>query len=353
MRILRLIIILSIVATSLWVATAEAAEDTVRQELVVLNWETYLDPELVAEFEQAFNAKVRQVYFKTDNERDKLLLQSSGAGYDIAIVNGVSIEKYKQRGWLAKIDEARMPNLRHIHDRWRSAHNQASDYAVPYFWGTTGIAYRSDLIDTEVTSWMDLMKPPEAAKGRVAMIGDSRDLAIPALLALGFSPNSGDPAELAAARALLLEQRPHVRSYTYVSLDESSSLVTGEVTMALMWSGDALVIKEYNENINYVVPKEGTILWVDYLAILEASQKKELAADFINFMNEPRTAARQAEYVYYPTPNKAAEAFLPAEFLADELIYPPQALLDRSAFYKAVPAVFWKRYATIFSEVTR
>ena len=70
-------------------------------------------------------------------------------------------------------------------------------------------------------------------------------------------------------------------------------------------------------------------------------------------MNEPRTAARQAEYVYYPTPNKAAEAFLPAEFLADELIYPPQALLDRSSFYKAVPAVFWKRYATIFSEVTR
>lgn len=353
MRVIRLISILSLLAASLWLSSAQAAEDKPTQELVVLNWADYLDPELVVEFEKAFNTKVREVYFETDNERDKLLLQSGGKGYDVAILDGTAIEKYQKRGWLAKIDEARIPNLRHIYDRWRSAHNQASDYAVPYFWGTTGIAYRSDLIDTEITSWMDLFKPPEAAKGRIAMIGDPRELTTPALLALGFSPNTGDPAELEAARALLLEQKPHVRSYTYVSMEEDSSLVTGEVTMAIMWSGDALVVQEHNENITYVVPKEGTLLWVDYLGILEGSQKKELAEAFINFMNEPKAAARQAEFVYYPSPNKAAEALLPAEFLADEIIYPPEAVLDRSSFYKAVPAVFWKRYATIYSEVTR
>ncbi|NNE85590.1 MAG: spermidine/putrescine ABC transporter substrate-binding protein, partial [Alphaproteobacteria bacterium] len=257
------------------------------------------------------------------------------------------------RGWLAKIDEDRMPNLRHVYARWRSAHNQASDYAVPYFWGTTGIAYRSDLIDAEITSWMDLFKPPAAAKGRIAMVGDPRDLIAPALLALGYSPNSGDPSELEAVQTLLLEQKPHIRSYSYVSMEEDSPLVTGDVAMALMWSGDALVLQEHNENITYVIPKEGTLLWVDYMTILESSQKKELAATFLNFINEPKVAARQAEFVYYPTPNKAAEALLPVEFLADERIYPPQAVLDRSTFFEPVPASSWKRYATIFSAVTR
>lgn len=353
MRVIRLISILSLLAASLWVSSAQAAEDKSAQELVVLNWSEYLDPELVAEFEAAFDVKVREVYYENDSERDKLLLESSGKDYDIALLDGVSIATYQKRGWLAKIDEDRMPNLRHVYDRWRSAHNQASDYAVPYFWGTTGIAYRSDLIDTEITSWMDLFRPPEAAKGRISMVGDPRDLITPALLALGYSPNSGDPTELAAVRALLLEQKPHIRSYSYVSMAENSAIVTGEVTMALMWSGDALLVQEHNENITYVVPKEGTLLWVDYLTILEGSEKKELAEAFINFMNEPKIAARQAEFVYYPTPNKAAEAFLPAEFLADEIIYPPQSLMDRSSFFEPVPAAYWKRYATIYSEVTR
>ncbi|MDH3738209.1 MAG: spermidine/putrescine ABC transporter substrate-binding protein [Alphaproteobacteria bacterium] len=349
-----LVIFTTLLATvSLWGLTANAADADKSRELVILNWEEYLDPDLVAEFEEAFNAKVREVYYEQDNERDKLLLQSDGKGYDIAIIDGLSIANYQKRGWLARIDQQQIPNLQHIHPRWRSAHALASDYAVPYFWGTTGIAYRSDLIDTEITSWMELFKPPEAAMGRIAMVSDPRDLTASALLALGHSPNTGDLAELEAARNLLMAQKPHVRSYSYISMEEDSSLLAGDVTMAFMWSGDALALQEQNENITYVVPKEGSLLWVDYMAILEGSQNKDLAAAFINFMNEPKMAARQAEYVYYPTPNKAAEAFLPAEFLEDEVIYPSTAILDRSSFYGTVPASAARRYALIVAQITR
>ena len=349
----RIVAILSLFVTSLLVSTAEATEAPSSRELVILNWADYLDPDLVAEFEAAFDAKVREVYFENDNERDKLLLQSSGEGYDVAIVDGTTLVKYQKRGWIAEIGEARVPNLRHIDALWRNAHTQAFDYAVPYFWGTVGIGYRADLIDTEITSWMQLFQPPEAAKGRIAMVGDTRDLVVPALFALGHSPNSSDPQVLEAAGLLLMAQKPHVRSYTYVSVGEESGLVTGDVTMAVMYSGDALAVQEHHDEITYVVPKEGTLLWVDYLTMLEASKNKELAAAFINFMNEPEIAARQAEYVYYPTPNTAAEAYLPTEFLEDEIIYPPQALLDRSAFYEPVPPASLRRYATIFSTVTR
>ena len=113
-RIIRLIIILLIVATSLWIANAQAAEDKSAQELVVLNWEDYMDLELIAEFEEKFDVKIREVYFENDNERDKLLIQSDGKGYDIAIVDGTTIAKYQKLGWLAKIDGAQIPNLHHI-----------------------------------------------------------------------------------------------------------------------------------------------------------------------------------------------------------------------------------------------
>ena len=353
MRVIRLISVLSLLAASLWVSSAQAAEDKSAQELVVLTWASYMDPELISEFEEAFDVKVREAYFENDNERDRLLLESSGKGYDLAVLDGITIGVYQKRGWLTKVDEDQIPNLRHIHERWRSAHNQASDYAVPYFWGTTGIAYRTDLIDTEISSWAHLFKPPEAAKGRIAMVGDPRDLTAPALMALGYSPNSGEASELDAAQALLIEQKPNVYSYTYVSLEEDSSLVTGEVAMAYMYSGDALALQEFDEKIAFVVPEEGTILWVDYFTILEASQKKEMAAAFINFMNQPKIAARQAEFVYYPTPNKAAEAYLPTEFLENEVIYPPRAILDRSTFYRPVPDTSLRHYARIYSKITR
>ncbi|NNE82986.1 MAG: hypothetical protein HKN28_03350, partial [Alphaproteobacteria bacterium] len=123
MCIIRLISILSLLAAPLWVSSAQAADDKPAQELVVLNWEEYLDPELVAEFEEAFNVKVREVYYENDTERDKLLLQSGGEEYDIALLDGVSIATYQKRGWLAKIDESQTPNLSHVYDRWRSAHH--------------------------------------------------------------------------------------------------------------------------------------------------------------------------------------------------------------------------------------
>lgn len=334
------------------IASAENASPSSARELIILNWSDYLDPELIEEFEQEFNVNIKEVYFENDEARDRLMLQSDGQGYDIAIVDGTTLTSYQQRGWLASIDERDVPNLQHIDKRWLAAHPSANGHAVPYFWGTIGIAYRSDLVSDEITSWQQILSPAEELRGRIVMVDDNRDLLSPALITLGGSPNSSDPQDLEAASVLLQEQRPYVREYGYVSLGEESELVTGDVWVAMMYSGDALVVQEHNESIEYVVPEEGTVLWVDYLAVLNASSKKALAKQFINFLNEPGNAARQAEYVYYPTPNKAAEALLPAEFLEDELIYPPQERIEKSEFYRVLPAPITRRYANITAAVT-
>jgi spermidine/putrescine transport system substrate-binding protein len=333
---------------------ADAAASETR-ELVLLNWADYIDPEVMAEFEQRFDAKVKEVYFDSDQERDRLMVRNDGQGYDLAIIDGMTLDSYRKRSWIAPLDEPGLPNLRHIEPRWRDAHRAAAGHAVPYFWGTLGIAYRSDLVPEAMTSWGHLFRPPESMRGRIGMIRDATDLASMALLALGHSPNSADPAELDEAEALLMAQRPYVRNYSYssVALVEDSALVSGEIWAAAMYNGDALVLQEHDENIEYAVPDEGTILWVDYLAVLQSSRNKGLAFEFINFLNEPEIAARQAQHLYYPTPNHAAERFLPAEFLEDDLIYPEERIIQKSAFYAELSPRAVRRRASILSHLGR
>ncbi len=117
------------------------------RSLVFLNWSEYIDPELVEKFEQQFNAQVSQVYFESDDLRDDMMLETGAVGYDLVIVNGINVNSYRKRGWIAPLGEARLPNLKYVARHWRDAFEGASGYGVPYFWGTLGIAYRQDLVE--------------------------------------------------------------------------------------------------------------------------------------------------------------------------------------------------------------
>ncbi len=324
---------------------------TAKRTLVILNWSEYLDPGLVAAFEKAFNADIKEVYFESDDLRDDLMLETGGRGYDLVVVNGISVDIYRKRGWLAPLDKDRLPNLAHIDNRWRETFPGVKDYAVPYFWGTLGIAYRSDLLDNPPTSWNDLLRPAEALRGRIGMIDNARDAIGMALKARGYSANSTDPREIEAAGKLLMEQKPFVRSYTYIALNEDSALVSGDIVATMLYSGDALMVQEHNDAIAYVLPKEGGNIWADYLTVAAGSEHKDLAWAFINFLNEPANAAQLAEYVYYATPNRAAEKLLPREFLEDPVIYPSSDALQKSEVYKPLPPRVLKKRNQIFSSI--
>ena len=337
----------------LWLLLINVAMANQQRELTLLNWSEYLDPELISEFEQRFNTKLREVYFETDSERDAMLVDADGIGYDLAIIDGSSLSTYRARGWLAPLDEAQMPNLRFVNPRWQREREAAIGYAVPYFWGTLGIAYRADLVPEPITRWQQLLQPTPALQGKIVMIADNRELVTAALLALGHPVNTTDRKALTQAEAVLLAQKPFVKNYDYIALTEESSLVTGDIVATMAYSGDALVIQEYNENIVYVVPEEGSVLWVDYLAVMASSPNKDLAMAFINFLNEPEKAAQLAQYVHYATPNSGAEALLPDEFQADLVIYPPATQLARSQAFADLPPRVMKTYSSIFAQVIR
>ncbi len=321
------------------------------KELVFLNWPDYMDPDILVEFEQRTGITVKQSYFDSDTSRDELLLETEGKGFDVALINGASLRILAKRGWLEPLDESAIPNLKHVDPRWRTAFEKAEDFGVPYFWGTVGIVYRQDLVPFKVSSWMDLLRPIEELRGKISMIGDSADMIGAALKALGYSLNSTNEDQMNEAEALLQAQAPAVNTYRYLSLNEDSALLTGEVVMSMMYNGDTRMLQEYSNNIAFLLPEEGGNIWTDYLSVLSASPRKADAKRFIDFLNEPEIAARLAQYVYYATPNRAAEALLPAEFKSDPVIYPSGKALENSEAYSRLPPRAQKNRAAIFSRI--
>jgi spermidine/putrescine transport system substrate-binding protein len=320
-------------------------------ELVCLTWTDYIDPDLVEAFERSRGVKVRFVYFETDEERNELMAEAGGKGFDLAVVNSPNIPVYRRFGWLSPLGPAEVPNIRHIAPRWSGALAEAQGYAVPYFWGTTGIAYRRDLVPEPITSWRQYFSPPESLRGKIGAIRNSRDMIGMALKSLGFSANSVEPAEILAAEAVLAGQRPFLGQIGYLSLLEDSELVTGRLWVAMIYNGDALVLKNRHPDIVFTLPEEGGEVWIDYLTVLASSDNKGLAADFIDFVNQPSRAARNALFVQYATPNAAAEPLLPEEFLSDPAVYPGDETLKRSEFYVDLPANIVRLRNDIYTRV--
>jgi len=299
--------------------------------LTLYNWSEYFDEKLITSFEKKYNVNIHQVFYETDELKDEYLVSTSGGeGLDIIIGSDISFKTYLKRRWLAPIDNQKIPNLKHIDTRWRDSSSTLNPYSVPYLWGTVGIAYRKDKISTPISSWLDLFRPQPNLKGKIIMIDDSRDTLGLALKALGYSTNSTTPFELGSAEKLLKKQRPFVSKYSYINLSKNSSLVSGDTWITMVYNGDGLALKDINPNIEFIIPKEGTNLWVDHIAVLENSKNKELAYAFINFINTPKNAAQLATALYFASPNSSATAHLDKNFLNNAAIYPDITTLDNS-----------------------
>lgn len=320
------------------------------KELVLYNWEEYMPESLLEAFYQRTGYTVRQVYYDSDELKDELIYTTGGKGMDLIIGSGYGFNQYMQTGGLlAKIPSEQFPNIKHIASTWLDKNPTISEFAPPMLWGTVGIIYRKDLLDQSVTSWNDILKPAPALHNKVVMVDDVRDAMGSALLALGYSLNSTKPKQILAAGKLLKSQKPHVKSYLYVGVAHDSEILTGSVHMTLGYNGDAMVLKELNQNIEYVVPKEGTALWSDHIAVLEVSENKDMAFEFINFLNEPKRAAQLSEELGTASTNKSAEQFMSQAHLSNPLIYPPKSLMEKSEFYEILTPRVTRMYNTTYN----
>ena len=336
MKLRTLLSLFAVALLPLW-SVLGAAADGSKPELVILNWADYIDPDLIAAFEKQHHAKVRVVNFEDDDNRDQLLLSTDGAGYDLVVINETHVPLYFSHGWLAKVTPAEVPNLKHIEKLWLDKAAHASGYAVPYFWGTLGIAYRRDLVKKAPEHWLDLLRPDPDLRGHIAMLSSQNEILGMGLKAIGYSVNSTVHGEIDEAMKILFAQKPFVRAYQQSLLNEKSELVTGEVSMRMMFNGDALQLQKLNPNIEYVVPPEGSALWVDFMTVMANAPNAKLAYAFLDFINEPANAAKNAAFVNFATPNEAAGKLMSADYLKNPGIYPDAKTLDNSELFTPLP----------------
>lgn len=298
----------------------------------VYNWGQYIDPQVLKDFEKETGIHVIYSTYTT-NEDLYMKLKNGGTVYDLVCPSSFMLDKLITEGYLQKIDFSRIPNMKYLDEQYLHTNSDPKqEYSAPYFWGTVGILYNKKKVDDPVNSW-DIIWNPKY-KRQIVMIDSLRDALGLALSRRGFSENSTDPKELAIVRQDLIDQYPLV--YAYLVEQTRDLMINEESALSVVFSGDAAAAMARNKDLDFVVPKEGSNLWIDSFAIPVTATHKENAETFINYMCRPEVMVKNAQYVGYSLPSSKGKALLTKEEQENPAAYPDQSVYDRLEVFKNV-----------------
>jgi len=300
---------------------ARSAEEP---QLNFYNWDTYIGETTLSDFTEASGIDVTMDLYG-DNDELFAKLREGNPGYDVIVPTNDYVERMITANMLVPLNHGLIPNFKNVDPAFQdAAFDPGRKYSMPYMWGTQGIGYRKSKVSSPPDSWNVLLDSDEYS-GRIALL--SEGVIGAALKYLGYSYNSKDPKEIAEVEALLIKQKPHIK--VFAEDNGQDLLLSGEVDLTMEWNGDILQIMAEDDDISYVVPKEGSLVWQDCLAIPSGAPHPENAHKFINFILDAEVGAAIADFIQYATPNKAARAHLSAEYNENPAIFPSDATLAR------------------------
>lgn len=310
-RVIPAVIGLVVVAGGIYYA---ALSQTMNDEkVIVYNWGEYIDPEVLTMFEEETGIDVIYEEFET-NEIMYPKVSSGAIAYDLVCPSDYMIQRMIENNLLAEINFDNVPNVEYIGESYMEQSRQfdpENKYSIPYCWGTVGILYNKTMVDEPVDSWSILWD--EKYKDNILMQDSVRDAFAVALRYLGYSLNSTDLDELTAAEELLIEQKPLVQAYVIDQVRDK--MIGNEAALGVIYSGEAIYTQWENPDLEYVIPEEGSNIWIDSWVIPKNAEHKENAEKFLNFLCRPDIALMNFEYITYSTPNVAAQ-----EMIEDETI---------------------------------
>ena len=332
------------IALLLAVLPAAAEERVVN----VYNWSDYIDPTTLEDFSKETGIKV--VYDTFDsNEVLETKLLAGKSGYDVVVPSASFLQRQIQAGVFRKLDKSKLSNLKYA---WAlvtarlASYDPGNEHAVNYMWGTTGIGYNvkaaKELLGGEpIDSWNIIFRPELISKFKdcgINMLDAPEELIPSALNYLGLDPDSKNPADIEKTSALLEKIRPFIKKFN--SSEYINALAAGEICLTVGWSGDVFQAKkralEAAENtkrkpveVDYALPKEGTLMWFDSFAIPKDAEHVEEAHAFINFMLRPEIAARNSNAMAYANGNLESQKLIDKDVLSNPSVYPPPELLAK------------------------
>ena len=276
---------------------AEEASKEGSGQVVVYNWGEYLDPEVLDMFEEETGIEVVYEEFET-NEIMYPKVATGAIAYDVICPSDYMIQRMIQEDLLQEINFDNVPNIKNIDEeymKWSEEFDPGNKYSVPYCWGTVGILYNKEMVEEPIDSWEVLWD--EQYENNILMQDSVRDALMVALKLKGYSMNTTNEDEVAEATDLLIEQKPLVQAYV---IDQVRDKMIGEeAAIGVIYSGEAIYTQRENENLEYVIPKEGSNLWIDSWVIPKNAANKENAEAFINFLCRPDIALMNFDYITY------------------------------------------------------
>lgn len=291
-------------------------------KVYVYNWGEYIDEETLRMFEEETGIEVVYDEYET-NEIMYPKVEAGASQYDVICPSDYMVQKMIDNDMLTELNWDNLPNAKaNIGAQYyeqAEGFDSGNKYCVPYCWGTVGILYNTTMVDEPVTSWSILWD--EKYADNILMQESVRDLFMVALKELGYSMNSTDKQELEEAKDLLIKQAPLVQAYVIDQVRDK--MIGGEAALGVIYSGEAIYTQRENPDLAYVIPEEGTNVWIDGWVIPKNAPNKENAEKFIDFMCRGDIALLNFEYITYSTPNTAAQALIEDEDIRNsEIAFP-------------------------------
>jgi len=307
------------------------ANSSETKTLKLLIWEDYLSPDVIALWEQQTTVKIEQILFDNDQRRNEIM-NKDYANIDVVILDEISSHYFGEKGKLLVLNETNVIDIANIDARWT---RQCGQYSIPYFWGTLGLAYRKDILKSPPTSWQDIIHPDAYLSGHIAMFKDYSDLFLPSLFLRGESIVSAKKAVFKEIYHELLDQVQHILTFEYPVSYLNLQPVANELYLAMAYSGDEVSLNKVSNSDSwaFVVPKEGTIVWADCIAVNGSSNQQTLALEFINFLNQPDIAVLNSLDVGSLTVHQTAYQSLVKQGKVNGEHYPSAEILAKSQLY--------------------
>lgn len=303
------------------------------KELNFYNWDTYIGDTTLEDFREATGIEVSMSLY-ADNDELFARLREGNPGFDVIVPSDTYVERMILADMLMPLDHSKIPNYENIAAPFRTnvEFDPERQHSMPYMWGTMGIGFRKSRTGSP-DSWKAVFDSDEYA-GRIAWISEAVSMMGQAAMYLGYSYNTKDPDEIKAVEEMLIAQKPNVK---VIAPDTGQDLLlSGEVDLAVEWSGDIVQVMAEDDDLSYIVPKEGGLLWEDCLCIPKGAPHPNNAHEFINFLLDAEVGAEIADTIRYATPNEAARELMPEDYKNHPAIFPPEEVLEEceSALYR-------------------
>ena len=307
------------------------------QSLRLFIWSEYIDPAVVADFEKKFQAKVTIDLYEDESAMMAKLQAGGSSLYDVVVPPDHKVTALIKLNLIAPLRHENLPNLANLDEKFRSPpYDRGNKYTVAYQWGTVGLYVRKPASGTPPNSWGVLFDPKMQA-GPFVLIDNPRDLIGAALKFKGHSLNSTDPAHLREARDLLVAAKKRCLGFDG-SVGGKNKILSKAARAAMVYSGEAVRGITEDADTVYSIPREGSQIWQDNLAILAKAPNRDLAEKFINYLLDGKVAARISAFTQFATPNQAARAHLDAKILENPAIYPSPEMMSKLEFLEDLGA---------------